>query len=90
MIPTVHAPVVQVMQVSQVQTIGIIIETRISCSAQNTQTSESLGTAQIRQMKPAESMAVVDFRPSLSDEPVPPMCVTTPVVDVPPVVVEHV
>ena len=48
MTPSVHAPVVQVVQVSRVQTIGIIIETRISCSAQDTQTSKSLGTAPIR------------------------------------------
>ena len=33
---------------------------------------------------------MVEFRPSLSDEPVPPMRATTPVVDLPPDVVEHV
>ena len=89
MTQSVHTPVVQVGQVSQLQTIGIIIETRITCSSQDTQTSESLSTAPIRQMKPAESMEVVELRPSLSAEPVPPTRVT-PVVDVPPVVVEHV
>ena len=41
-------------------------------------------------MKPAESREVVEFRPSLSAEPVPQTRATTPVVDVPPDVVEHV
>ena len=35
-------------------------------------------------------MDVVELRPSLSAEAVPPMRATTPAVDVPPVVVEHV
>ena len=51
-------------------------------------TSESLGT--VCQMKPARSVDVAGLGPPLPAESTPPMCVTTPVVEGPSVVVEHV
>ena len=64
-----------------------IPETR---SAQGAQTSVSLGPAPARQMMPAETVEMVEFVSPLPAEPVSPMCVATPVVEAPSVVVEHV
>ena len=50
---------------------------------------ESLGTAPVCQMQPAESVEVVEFGPPLPDKS-PPVFMTAPVVGVPLVVVEYV
>ena len=54
------------------------------------QTSESLGTTSVCQMKPARIVDVVGLGPPLPADSAPPMCVTTPVVEAPSVVLEHV
>merc|ERR1712136_593623 len=55
-----------------------------------THTSESLGTAPIRQVAPAEIVEVVEIGAPLPAESAPPMFVTAPALEAPPVVVEYV
>ena len=83
-------PVFQVVQVPQVQVIGKIVENPEIQSAQDTHTSESLGPAPSRRVNFAESVDCVEIGSPLHAESVSPMPVTTPVVEVPPVVVEEV
>ena len=100
--PLVGVPVVQVVQVPQVQvvekTIEIpqlqIIEKSVEIpeiqTVQCTQTSESLGTAPVREVAPAEIVEVVELGPPLPAESAPPMFATAPAVELPPVVVEYI
>merc|ERR1711991_1015197 len=57
---------------------------------QGTQTSESLGTAPVRQVAQAEIVEVVEMGAPLPAESAPPMFVTAPVLEAPPPVVEYV
>ena len=57
---------------------------------QGTQTSTSLGTTPSRRVTLAETLDRVEVWSPLPAEPVSPMCVTTPVVEAPVVMVEHV
>ena len=82
-------PIVQIVQVPQVQTIENIVEIPEILSAQGTQTSESLGPAPVRRVRFADTVDIVEFEPPLPAEYVPPMRVTTPVVEAPPVVNLH-
>ena len=61
-------PVVQVVQVPQVQFIDKTVEAHVSLSGQGTQTSRSLAPAPVRFMKPAEDVVEVwsSGHPSLS------------------------
>merc|ERR1712135_264711 len=99
----VDVPVVQVMQVPQVQvvekTVEIpqlqivekIVEIPEIQTVQGTQTSESLGTAPVRQVAQAEIVEVVEIGAPLPAESAPPMFVTAPVLEAPPApVVEYV
>ena len=80
--------VVQIVQVPQVQTIDEIVGIPELLTVQGTQTSVSLGAAPARHVDFAEMVKVVEFEPLLPAGSAPPLRVTTPVVDVPPVVVE--
>merc|ERR1711945_20320 len=98
----VDVPVVQVVQVPQVQvvekTVEIpqlqivekIVEIPEIQTVQGTQTSESLGTAPVRQVAQAEIVEVVEIGAPLPAESAPPMFVTAPVLEAPPAVVEYV
>ena len=68
---------------TQLQIIENSVETPEIRSAQGSSTSASLGPASVRPMKPAETMKVVEIERPLSAESVPPMRVTTPVVEAP-------
>ena len=81
-------PIVHVVQVPQVQVIEKIVEIPVAQTAQDTQTPESLGTVPVHQMKPAETVDMVEVGSPLSAVPVSPLSMTAPVVDVSPVVVE--
>ena len=59
-------------------------------SVRGNQTSESLGSAPVRQVSPAELVELVVLGPPLRAESAPQVFVTAPVVDAPSVVVEHV
>ena len=83
-------PIVQVVQVPQVQLTKKIVESSEIQSADDTQTSESLGAAPSRRVTFAATVERVEVGSPLPPEPVSPMHVTTPVVEVPPVVVEYV
>merc|ERR1712064_129760 len=77
----VDVPVVQVMQVPQLQVVEKIVEIPEIQTVQGTQTSESLGTAPVRQVAPAEIVEVVEIGAPLPAESAPPMFVTAPVLE---------
>merc|ERR1712135_84199 len=81
----VDVPVVQVVQVPQVQIVEKTVEIPEIQMVQGTQTSESLGTAPVRQVAPAEIVEVVEIGAPLPAESAPPMFVTAPVLEAPPV-----
>ena len=97
--PLVDVPVVQVVQVPQVpvvektieiaqlQTIEKIVDIPEIQTVQSTQFSESLETAPVLEMAPAEIVEGVEFGPPLPAESAPPMFAT---VEPPPVVVEYI
>ena len=78
--PVPDVPVVQVVQVPHVQEI---------LSGQDSQTSESLGTAPVRHVNFAEIVDVMEVEPPLPDESLP-VFMTATVVDTPLWVVEDV
>ena len=55
----------------------------------DTQTSESLGIAPVRQVAQVENVEVIEIGALLPAESAPPMSVTAPALEVPPVVVEY-
>ena len=67
----------QIVEVLEVQMVG------------DTQTSESLGIAPVHQMTQAENVEVVEIGAPLPAKSVPPIFVTAPVLEDPPVVVEY-
>merc|ERR1711945_75660 len=77
----VDVPVVQVMQVPQVQVVEKTVEIPEIQTVQGTQTSESLGTAPVRQVAQAEIVEVVEMGAPLPAESAPPMFVTAPVLE---------
>ena len=76
MVQTVQMP----METPQLQIVGEIVR--------NTQTSDSLGTAPVRQGVQAEIGEVVEIRAPFPTESASPVFVTTPVLEVPPIVVD--
>ena len=100
--PLVDVPVVQVVEVPRVQVvektieipqlqiIGEIVEIPEIQTVQCTQTCESLGTAPVREVAPADTVEVVELVPPLPAQSAPPMFATTPAVELPPVVVEDI
>merc|ERR1712107_706044 len=86
----VDVPVVQVVQVPRLQVVEKIVEVPEIQTVQGTQTSESLGTAPVRQVAQAEIVEVVEMGAPLPAESAPPMFVTAPVLEAPPAVVEYV
>merc|ERR1712012_1319198 len=95
----VDVPEVQVVEktveIPQLQIVEKIVEIPEIQTVQGTHTSESLGTAPIRQVAPAEIVEVVEIGAPLPAESAPPMFVTAPVLEAPPVaqpapVVEYV
>ena len=83
-------PIAQVVQVHQVQLTEKIVESPEIQSAQDTQTSVSLGSASSRRVTFAGTLARGWRLGHLSLPNLSPMHVTTPVVDVPPLVEEYV
>ena len=79
-------PIVKVVEVPQVKFIEKIAEIPKILSTQDTQTSESLGTTSVNRVTFAETVDRAELGPPLPAESALPM--STPVVDVPPVVVE--
>ena len=100
--PLVDVPVVQVVQVPQVQvvektieipqlqTIEKIVDIPEIQIVQSTQSSESLKTAPVLEMAPPEIVEGVEFGPPLPAESVPPMFATAPTAEPPPAVVEYI
>ena len=100
--PLVDVPIVQVVQVPQVQvvkktieipqlqTIEKIVDTPEIQTVQSTQSSESLETAPVLEMAPAEIVEGVEFWPPLPAESAPPLFAAAPTVGPPPVVVEYI
>ena len=89
-VQVLHVQVVQkTTENPQLQIIAKSVETPVTLFAQGSQTSESLGPALVRLMKPAEIFDVAGLEPPLPGESGPPMCASTPVVDAFPVVVER-
>ena len=76
MIQTVQMP----METPQLQIVGEIVR--------DTQTSDNLGTAPVRQGVQAEIGKVVEIRAPFPVESASPVFVTTPVLEVPPIVVD--
>ena len=76
MVQTVQMP----METPQLQIVGEIVR--------DTQTSDSLGTAPVRQGVQAEIGEVVEIRAPFPTESASPVFVTTPVLEVPPIVVD--
>ena len=68
------------METPQLQIVGEIVR--------DTQTSDSLGTAPVRQGVQAEVGEVVEIRAPFPTESASPVFVTTPVLEVPPIVVD--
>ena len=97
----IDVPVVEVVQVPQVQvmekTVEIpqlhvvekIVEIVQFQTVQRTQTFESLGTAPVCQLTQAEIVEAVEIGAPLPAESGPPIFVTAPVLEVPPVDVEQ-
>ena len=88
-------PVVQVVQVLQALRPQLLIiektvETPDFQSAQGTHIAEFLETASVGHVSLAETVEMVEAIPPLHAESAPPVSVTTPVIDVPLVVVELV
>merc|ERR1712064_178886 len=80
---TVEIPQLQyidkVVDVPVVQIVEKIVEVPEIQTVQGTQTSESLGTAPVRQVAQAEIVEVVEMGAPLPAESAPPMFVTAPV-----------
>ena len=82
------------MQIPEVQDLQLqimenIVEIPEIQTVQGSQT-ESLGTAPVCQLKPAEPVEVVEFGPHLPAESGPPMFLATPVVEASPLMVDYV
>ena len=97
----IDVPVVEVVQVPQVQVMERtaeipqlhVVEKTVEIfqfqTVQSTQTLESLGTAPVFQLTQAEIVEAVEIGAPLPTESGPPMFVTAPVLEVPPVHVEQ-
>ena len=88
--PVPDVPVFQVSQVPRMLRIEKVVVTPAFLSGQGTHTSESVGTAPVRRVIFSETVEMVEFQPPLPAESVPPLRVTTPVVEALLNVVEHV
>ena len=83
-------PVVQVVQVPQVQMIENMAETPDILSGQDAKTSESLEIAPAQHANFAETLDLAGLGSPLPAEYRPPFCVTTPVAEALVVMAEHV
>ena len=83
----VHVPqervVEKVVEISQLQAVGKIDEIPEIRTDMDTQTSESFGTAPVRQGVQAEIGEVVEIRAPIPAESRPPIFVTAPVLEIP-------
>ena len=78
------------IEITLLQTIEKIVDIPEIQTVQSTQSSESLETAPVLKMAPAEKVEGVEFGAPLSAESAPPMFATAPTVEPPPVVVEYI
>ena len=78
------------VEIRQLHIVEKAIEIQEIQMVRDTQTSESLGTAPVRQVEQAEIVAAVEVGVPLPAESASPMFVKAPVLEAPPVVAGHV